>query len=112
MQSYPSSLDPTIIGCRVEHIVRHIDYVAELVGPEHIGLGIDYVFDEEELNEYVYNHPELFPKGMGYDAGIQMATPEQIPEIAEALLKQGYTDEEVSGVMGNNLLRISKQVWK
>ena len=29
----------------VERLVDHVDHVAELVGPEHVGLGLDYVFD-------------------------------------------------------------------
>jgi membrane dipeptidase len=93
-------------------IVRHIDYISELVGSEHIGLGIDYVFDEKELNDYVRNNPSLFPKEMGYGSGMQMAVPEQIPEIRENLLKKGYSDEQVFGILGNNFLRVAKQVWK
>jgi membrane dipeptidase len=93
-------------------IVCHIDYISELVGSEHIGLGIDYVFDEKELNDYVRNNPSLFPKEMGYGSGMQMAVPEQIPEIRENLLKKGYSDEQVFGILGNNFLRVAKQVWK
>jgi membrane dipeptidase len=95
-----------------EQIVRHIDYVAQLVGSEHVGLGIDYTFDGEELNDYISNNPGLFPEEMGYGAGMQMGTPEQIPEIGEALLMKGYTAEQVNGVLGNNLIRVAKQVWK
>jgi membrane dipeptidase len=95
-----------------EQIIRHIDYISELVGPEYVGLGIDYVFDEQELNEYVRKNPDVFPKEMGYDEVVQMATPEQIPEIGEALFKKGYTIEEVNGILGNNLIRVAEQVWK
>lgn len=95
-----------------EQVVRHIDYVSELVGPEHVGLGIDYVYDTEELNEYVRNNPDIFPKEMGYDVGMQMAAPEQIPEIGESLLKKGYSTDQINGILGNNLLRIAEQVWK
>ncbi|MGO4843974.1 membrane dipeptidase, partial [Rhizobiaceae sp. 2RAB30] len=28
----------------VSAIVRHIDHIAQLVGPEHVGLGLDTVF--------------------------------------------------------------------
>ena len=31
--------------------VRHVDYVVELLGPEHVGLGIDYPVDQKEVEE-------------------------------------------------------------
>ena len=30
-------------GPVVEHLVEHLDYMVELVGPEHVGLGMDSV---------------------------------------------------------------------
>src|SRR5258705_8588111 len=32
---------------RTESVFRHIDYTATLVGPQHVGLGTDYVKDME-----------------------------------------------------------------
>ena len=93
-------------------IIRHIDYISDLVGPEHVGLGIDFAFDEQELNDYVANNPLLFPKKMGYGQGMQMAKPEQIPEIGDELARKGYSDAEVSGILGNNFLRVAELVWK
>lgn len=94
---------------RTEALVRHIDYVAQLVGPQHVGLGLDYVVDQSETEDVVERWPQLVPPGM---AGMAFARPEQLPEIAEALLRQGYTDEMVAGVMGQNFLRVARQVWK
>jgi len=44
-----------------ELLVRHVDYVADLVGPEHVGLALDYVFDQQEVIGAVKAHPELYP---------------------------------------------------
>ena len=65
-----------------ETIVRHIDHVASLVGPEHVGLGLDFVFDASELDDVVENNPELFPPEKGYRKGLRMVEPERIPRIA------------------------------
>ena len=97
---------------RTETIVRHIDYVVQLVGPEHVGLGLDYVFDMEELNEYVRQNPETFPPEGGYADGVKFVEPEQTPEIADALLKLGYAEGDLKKILGENHLRIAKQVWK
>jgi membrane dipeptidase len=80
-----------------ETIIRHIDYVAALIGPEHVGLGLDYVFDQQEFDDYVRDNPEMFPPEKGYKAGIRMVEPERIPMIADALLKQGYRESDVNG---------------
>ena len=96
---------------RTETIATHIDYVVQLVGIEHVGLGLDFVFDNGELEEYVRNNPALFPPSEGYDAGVKMAEPEQIPAIAAALLARGYRATDVAKVLGGNFLRVARVTW-
>jgi membrane dipeptidase len=93
-------------------LVRHIDYVSNLVGPEHVGLGLDYVFDQADLNAYLRARPDLFPPERGYGTGIAMVEPERFPMIAETLLSRGYSEAHVQGILGHNNLRIAKQVWR
>ena len=95
-----------------ETILRHIDYVSNLIGPDHVGLGLDYVFDQKELDSFIQMHPEIYPPEKGYACGIAMVEPERFPLIAEGLLKMGYNDDHVKGVLGHNNLRIARQVWK
>jgi len=95
-----------------ESLVRHIDYTAQLIGPEHVGLGLDYVFDQKELDEYTRSHPDLWPPEKGYVLGMAMVEPERFPMIAEALLKKGYRESDVQGILGHNNLRVAAQVWK
>lgn len=95
-----------------EALVRHIDYVVQLIGAEHVGLGLDYVFDQEELDADIRGHPETYPTEIGYTTGIKMIEPERVPMIVEALLQRGYTDTAVQGILGHNNLRIARQVWR
>lgn len=95
-----------------ENYVKHVRYVADLVGPQHVGLGLDFVFDQKELDEYVTSNPTTFPPELGYGAGIRMVAPDQIPEIAEALLAAGWSDAELEGFLGGNNLRVAEAVWK
>jgi len=95
-----------------EAFVRHLDYVVQLVGPAHVGLGLDYVFDTQELDDFVRDNPTLFPAEEGYTAGLRMIEPERIPEIVDTLLARGYTDEHLAMILGGNHLRVAEQVWK
>jgi membrane dipeptidase len=37
--------------------------------------------------------------------------PEQPPEIAEALVKGGYSEAEITGILGGNFLRAAEATW-
>lgn len=95
---------------RSERVVDHIAYVAELVGTEHVGLGIDYSFDDEEFQEFVRNNPHVFPTGDFEFTGF--AEPEQTPEIARLLGERGFSETEVAAILGGNFLRVASQVWR
>lgn len=95
-----------------ETFVRHVDYVVQLVGPAHVGLALDYVFDTQELEDFVRANPALFPSEEGYTGGLRMVEPERIPHIVDALLARAYSDEAVRMVLGGNHLRVARQVWK
>jgi membrane dipeptidase len=96
---------------RSETLVRHIDYVAQLVGAEHVGLGLDYVFDSAEMDDYLKSHPELFPPSEGYADKINMAAPEQLPEIASRLFTHGYSLTDVRKIIGGNFSRVARATW-
>lgn len=50
---------------RTEKIVEHIDYVAQLVGAEHVGIGLDCIFATDEIKSYVEKILILFQRNMG-----------------------------------------------
>lgn len=95
-------------------VARNVDYVAKLAGIDHVGIGLDYVFDRSELDEYMRTNPEVF----GNDAqrvlehGCDFVAPEQWPEIVEELLRLGYDDGDVEKIAGLNFLRVARAVWK
>ncbi len=92
-------------------LVRHIEYVMDLVGPQHVGIGLDYVVDKQELIDYIQGRPDVFPPEKFNDY-LAMAEPERLPAVAELLLKNGHSETEVRGVMGGNFLRVAEQTWK
>jgi membrane dipeptidase len=97
---------------RTETLVRHIDYAAELIGAEHVGLGLDYVFDVSEVEDYARKNPAMFPTDGRESETYRQVEPERFPLIADALLKKGYGEHQVQGILGHNNLRVARQVWK
>lgn len=98
-------------GVSVANVIRHISYVADLVGPEHVGLSLDYIFDRSELDLYIAQQPQLFPRHL-YKTGMKFIEPEQIQDIATGLRLAGYRAEDRRGILGGNWLRLADQVWK
>ncbi|TDV33833.1 membrane dipeptidase [Paraburkholderia caballeronis] len=98
-------------GRLVDGLIRHIDHVVQLIGIEHVGLGLDYVFDQGELDDLLTNKT-IFPPELGYEAGIQMVPPEAMEEIVSGLSKLGYSADDLRAILGGNLLRVARQVWR
>ncbi|HEY1367637.1 MAG TPA: membrane dipeptidase [Gaiellaceae bacterium] len=97
-----------------EAVVRAVEYAVDVVGADHVGLGLDYVFDQDELNAYLEENRDTFPPGSGYGDYFphRFASPAQLPEVTEALLGLGYPEDAVRGIMGGNWLRVAEQVWR
>jgi membrane dipeptidase len=94
-----------------EIIVKHIDYAVQKIGIEHVGLGLDYVFDKQELDDFLEQRPDIFPPDK-FSKGINMVTPEMLPEISNLLARKGYKSSDLDLVFGENWLRVMKRVWK
>jgi membrane dipeptidase len=71
-----------------EKIVDHIDHFVKLVGADHVGLGSD--FDGADM-----------PEGMESAAGL--------PKITEALMRRGYSDDDIRKILGGNTLRVMER---
>ena len=91
----------------VEAMLRHIDHFVALVGPEHLGIGLDFVYYEEQMYKVIAAHPELFPKSYP-PPPYKYFSPEDLPHLTEALLKRGYGESDVRGILGDNFLRVCK----
>ncbi|HMD35108.1 MAG TPA: dipeptidase [Vicinamibacterales bacterium] len=72
-----------------EKIVEHIDHAVKLAGPTHVGLGSDF-------------------DGTTVPAGMEDVS--KLPKITEALLAKGYSEQDVTNILGGNLLRLMERV--
>jgi membrane dipeptidase len=96
-----------------ETMFRHIDHIAGLVGSEHIGLSLDYVLDRDAFWRYVRADPELWPDNDGKPlAETDFVQPEEFVEVCEHMLRHGYSEQQVRGILGENFCRLAAKVWK
>lgn len=96
-----------------EMLIRQIDHVAALVGPRHIGFGLDFVEDTEALKGLVKADPARYAKDGGYlSETLHFSPPAVIGAVADGLLARGYGDTDVIGILGENFLRVCRQVWR
>jgi membrane dipeptidase len=93
-----------------ETYFRQIDYWVTLVGPEHVGLGTDYVYDWEDMQRYMRSVKSP-PQGR-YDEMTAYVQPEQLVELVERMIRAGYSDSVIRGILGDNYLRVAGQVWR
>nr|WP_315233322.1 membrane dipeptidase [uncultured Albidiferax sp.] len=101
----------------VQDVVRHAAYVADLVGVQHVGIGLDISFHQPELDDNPpgdYDPSYWWPKSAGYDRTILRATYTPVETwqlLAQALQDVGMSADDAALVMGGNMLRVAGQVW-
>lgn len=95
-----------------DNLIRHIDYLVQLIGARHVGLGFDFVSSMPTLMRGVEVNKARYPAGQYQETNIAIVQPEQMPSMVEGLLKRGYKEDDVRGILGGNFLRVCRQVWK
>jgi membrane dipeptidase len=93
-------------------LFRHLDHIVQLVGPEHAGLGLDFVFDTDELLAFYKARPDLYPPEFGYSKPTPMVEPERLTELVDMMLERDYGEEAIRAILGGNLERVAQKVWK
>ncbi|PYR17288.1 MAG: membrane dipeptidase [Acidobacteria bacterium] len=72
-----------------EKIVDHIDHAVKVAGADHVGLGSDF-------------------DGATMPLGMEDAS--KLPKITDALLKKGYSEQDIEKILGGNILRVMEAV--
>ena len=91
----------------LEHLLNHLDHIVELGGIEHVGIGFDFC-------DYVlkYLDAESLAKLPNVAPVKDLYGDEEVPNFTEALMKRGYSDQDIELILGKNFLRVFKEVWK
>ena len=103
--------------------IEHLSYVADLVGIEHVALGINYFLGqvgvaddaiatreyEGRIAEGRWRRADYPPPPYYYPKGIEM--PEKLPILTTRLLERGYSETKIRAVLGENWMRVLAGCW-
>jgi len=98
----------------LEDYLKAIDYLVNLMGVDHVGLGTDFMeeipadimatalkgISAENLQKYY---------GSTIVKGFESAA--EFPKVTEGLLSRGYSPEDVKKIIGGNWLTLYEKVW-
>lgn len=101
----------------IEHMLDHIDYVASLIGWEHVAIGSDWPLqapddvleatlgsDAKSIGFREQDRLDVTERLLGFDDC------RDLPNITRGLVKRGYSDEQIRGILGENALRVFEEV--
>jgi membrane dipeptidase len=101
----------------IDHMLNHIDHIATLVGWRHVAIGTDWPIQApDELLRLTLSpanralgfrdadHLDVTQRLVGLDDC------RDLPNITRGLVKRGYGDEEIRGILGENALRVFAEV--
>ena len=74
----------------LDDVVDHIDYVKNLIGIDHVGIGGDW------------DGVEILPKNIEHIG--------KLPSLTKVLIDRGYTKKEIRKILGENFKRVFKEV--
>jgi len=71
----------------IERVVDHLAYASELVGTDHVAIGSDW--------------------GVAFTPGdVAIRRPSDLVKLTEAMLRRGFTEQDVRRIWGGNYLRV------
>lgn len=74
----------------LDDVIDHIDYIADLIGVDHVGLGADW------------DGVEVLPVGIENIA--------KLPSLTKKLIERGYSQRDIRKILGGNFKRVFKDV--
>jgi len=96
--------DPTI-----DRVVDHYEHLVGVVGVEHVGVGPDFISDIQ--NDLHPAHADLRSEGLDPRLNIEdLYASRHLPNLTEALLRRGFAEDDVRLILGENYLRVFRDV--
>jgi membrane dipeptidase len=103
-------------GVTIEAMLDHIDFIANLVGWQHVAIGTDWPLeaDQKTLDQAFMT----MIMEMGFRPEHNVTTENLVgftdyrdfPNITRGLVGRGYDDEQIRGILGENFLRVFEAV--
>jgi membrane dipeptidase len=104
MNGFNAFVSDTYEDGDLSHLIDHLDYIVNLVGTRHVGIGLDICNFLSEI--------PLKPAGHTRDSYDVIASHRDLPLFTEELIRRGYSDEEIGLIIGGNFLNLYKKILK
>jgi membrane dipeptidase len=94
------------VGTSTADMARMVRVLANIIGVDHVGFGLDVgEFRTAEEVALIGGSSEI-------EKRYSFLSRVRLPEFADSLANEGFNDAEIEGVLGSNLLRFFRDVWK
>ena len=103
----------------IDSVMEHFEYVANLIGIDHVCFGTDTNWGDhvglhglfaKALSTNETRNTEEFPR-VTHVKGVENPR-ESSKNLLRWMVGHGYSDEDIEKVMGGNVLRVLRAVWK
>jgi membrane dipeptidase len=105
----------------IESVMDHFTHAAEVMGIEHVAFGPDTLYGDHAAfqkaisevigSSTVFDAGDLEWERVSHVDGLENPT-ENFRNIAGWLVEHGYRDDEITAVLGGNILRLLGEVWR
>jgi len=100
----------------IEHYIDHMDHIVKLVGIDYVGIGTD-----SDLKGYDALPKEIYDQlKAGYKSSYSFRDkidiegldhPKKMYDLTEALIRRGYSDDNIRAILGENFRRVLGEIW-
>lgn len=102
----------------IEPVMEHFEYIANLVGIDHVAFGLDTLFGDHVGLHHAFaealsigsSHAGVEFDEVEYVKGVENPN-EAYPNVVRWLVNHGYSREDIKKVMGENIIRVLKDTW-
>ena len=102
--------------CTVEDMLDNIDHAVNIAGMDGVGFGsdfivpatIDQILSAPEWDQEIVDSIGEFEVWPWSDGHVGWENNSAYPNMTRGLIKRGYSDEDISKIMGGNFLRVIK----
>jgi membrane dipeptidase len=98
----------------IEGVMEHVEYCIDVMGIDHVGFGLDTFFGDHVGLHRMYgafmdsgDEPEH--EWVDHVEGLENVS--EFPNVIRWLVAHGYTDDQISKLVGGNALRALADTW-
>ena len=94
----------------IECVLDHYDYMVNLIGVDHVGIGTDTVIGDHMMFQHYMLGRSLEEMPAPYLNGLE--SPADGKNIIRGLIRRGHSDEDIKKIVGGNALDFFRRVMK